>query len=93
MKPKPGPFVNEIKDSTLFYGNRVIKEFKEKYSISHTHILVAHSVIGRDSKHVEWVRAYIAILEGMHDYVMEFHTTGLVWNPKVCTTRFQTAYS
>ena len=29
-KPKPGPFVNEIKESSLFYGNRVIKEFKEK---------------------------------------------------------------
>ncbi len=27
---KPGPYVGEMKDSTQFYGNRVIKEFKEK---------------------------------------------------------------
>jgi len=30
ISPKPGPFVAEIKDSTLFYANRVLKEFKEK---------------------------------------------------------------
>lgn len=27
---KPGPYIGEMKDSTLFYGNRVIKDFKEK---------------------------------------------------------------
>ena len=31
QSPKPGPYVGEMKDSTQFYGNRVIKEFKEKY--------------------------------------------------------------
>ena len=31
QSPKPGPFVGEIKDSTQFYGNRVMKEYKEKY--------------------------------------------------------------
>ncbi|KAI0373302.1 cyclase-associated protein [Pilatotrama ljubarskyi] len=30
ITPKPGPYVGEVKDSTQFYGNRVIKEFKEK---------------------------------------------------------------
>ncbi|KZT74000.1 cyclase-associated protein [Daedalea quercina L-15889] len=30
ISPKPGPFVAEVKDSTQFYGNRVLKEFKEK---------------------------------------------------------------
>ncbi|KAJ8509525.1 hypothetical protein ONZ45_g8310 [Pleurotus djamor] len=63
---KPAPYVNDIKDSTLFYGNRVIKEFKEK-----------------DPKHAEWVRAYIALLEELRKYVLDQHTTGLVWNPKV----------
>ncbi|EGO20989.1 hypothetical protein SERLADRAFT_452131 [Serpula lacrymans var. lacrymans S7.9] len=65
VEPKPGPYVSEIKDSTMFYGNRVLKEFKDK-----------------DAKHVEWVRAYMAILEEMKRYIMEYHTTGLVWNPK-----------
>ena len=29
--PKPGPFIGEIKNSAQFYGNRIIKELKEKY--------------------------------------------------------------
>jgi len=29
-QPIPGPYINDIKDSTVFYGNRVIKEYKEK---------------------------------------------------------------
>ncbi|EEB87330.1 hypothetical protein MPER_15359, partial [Moniliophthora perniciosa FA553] len=28
--PKPGPYIGEIKDQVLYYGNRIIKEFKEK---------------------------------------------------------------
>ncbi|KZT28536.1 hypothetical protein NEOLEDRAFT_1129357 [Neolentinus lepideus HHB14362 ss-1] len=65
IEPKPGPYVKEINDSTLFYGNRVIKEFKEK-----------------DPKHAEWVRAYSALIEELRKYIMEYHTTGLTWNPK-----------
>ncbi|KAI0668519.1 adenylate cyclase associated N terminal-domain-containing protein [Trametes maxima] len=65
ISPKPGPYANEIKDSTQFYGNRIIKEFKEK-----------------EPKHVQWVRAYIAIQEEQHKYIMEYHTTGLEWNFK-----------
>ncbi|TFK42985.1 cyclase-associated protein [Crucibulum laeve] len=63
--PKPGPYVGDTKDSVDYYGNRVIKEFKEK-----------------DPKHVEWVRSFAAILEQTRKYIMEYHTTGLVWNPK-----------
>lgn len=65
VENKPGPYVTEIKDATQFYGNRIIKEFKEK-----------------DKTHVEWVRAFTAIFDDMKQYVMEHHTTGLVWNAK-----------
>jgi hypothetical protein len=37
----------------------------------------------RDTKHVEWVRSYIGLLEQMRLYAMEHHTTGLKWNPSV----------
>lgn len=37
----------------------------------------------REPKHVEWVRAWLSLLEEQRKYVMEFHTTGLAWNPKV----------
>ncbi|KAM5542594.1 hypothetical protein V8D89_003555 [Ganoderma adspersum] len=64
VSPKPGPYVGEMKDSTQFYGNRVIKEFKDK-----------------DPKHAEWVKGYASLLEEMKKYIMEYHTTGLRWNP------------
>jgi hypothetical protein len=37
----------------------------------------------RDQKHVEWVRAFISLLEELRKYTVEYHTTGLSWNPKV----------
>ncbi|KAG2158424.1 adenylate cyclase associated N terminal-domain-containing protein [Suillus bovinus] len=63
VEPKPGPYVNEIKESTTYYANRILKDFKEK-----------------DPRHAEWVRGFNGVLDGMKRYVMEFHTTGLVWN-------------
>ncbi|KZO95760.1 hypothetical protein CALVIDRAFT_537742 [Calocera viscosa TUFC12733] len=33
VEPKPAPFIGEIKDSTQFYTNRVLKEFKDKEPI------------------------------------------------------------
>ncbi|KAG0273124.1 hypothetical protein BGZ96_005006, partial [Linnemannia gamsii] len=36
----------------------------------------------KDQNHVLWVRAYIALLTELQNYVRKFHTTGLVWNPK-----------
>lgn len=30
VSPKPGPYVGDIKDSVDYYGNKVIKEYKEK---------------------------------------------------------------
>lgn len=65
VENKPGPYVTDMKEATQFYGNRIIKDFKEK-----------------DKTHVEWVRAYTAILDDLRKYVMDHHTTGLVWNAK-----------
>lgn len=30
---KPGPFVGDMKESANFYGNRVIKEFKDTFVV------------------------------------------------------------
>ena len=30
VSPKPGPYVKEMGDQALFYGNRIIKEYKGK---------------------------------------------------------------
>lgn len=36
----------------------------------------------RDAKQVDWVKSFTALLEELRKYVMEYHTTGLTWNPK-----------
>lgn len=59
----PVPYILEMKDSSQFYANRVIKENKE-------------------TTHVQWVQAYLALLTDLAAFVKKFHTTGLVWNPK-----------
>ncbi|KHJ92632.1 CAP protein [Oesophagostomum dentatum] len=33
-----------------------------------------------DKKHVEWARTWKELLETMHEFVRQTHTTGLVWN-------------
>lgn len=40
-------------------------------------------LLNRDPKHAEWVKGYAALLEEMRKYIMEYHTTGLTWNPNV----------
>jgi len=30
INPKPGPYINDIKDSVAYYGNKVMQEFKSK---------------------------------------------------------------
>lgn len=80
---KPGAYVTEIKDTAQFYGNRIIKEFKEKWVDMNPPVYPYSLFLGRDKTHVEWVKAFTAIFDDMKKYVMEHHTTGLVWNAKV----------
>ena len=49
---------------------------------------VLYSWMYRDTRHVEWVKAFLAVLEELRKYVLEFHTTGLTWNPEVCNSQF-----
>jgi hypothetical protein len=37
----------------------------------------------RNLKQVEWARSFIAVLEELRKYIMQYHTTGLTWNPEV----------
>lgn len=36
----------------------------------------------KDSNHATWVRAWVETLSELQVFVKQFHTTGLVWNPK-----------
>nr|CAG8594319.1 6968_t:CDS:2 [Entrophospora candida] len=47
----------------------------------------AHRVIkefkDKDRSHVDWANSFILLLTELQSYVQTYHTTGLVWNPKV----------
>lgn len=36
----------------------------------------------KDSKHVEWARAWVQTLTELQQYIKQYHTTGLVWSGK-----------
>lgn len=39
IEPKPADYITEVLDSAKFYGNRIIKEYKEKSASSHSEAL------------------------------------------------------
>ena len=65
IAPKPAQFVKQTYDSTVFYTNKVLKEFK-----------------GKNEKQVEWSKVLPKVLMDLKDYVHDYHTTGLMWNPE-----------
>ncbi|KAJ2787684.1 suppressor of rasval19 [Coemansia interrupta] len=57
-----------------------INEAKDSAQFYSNRVLKAWK--GKDDTHVEWVKAFLSILRELAAYVKQFHTTGLVWNPK-----------
>lgn len=63
-----------MNDAGMFYTNRVLKDSKD-------------SRASKDWKatspcHVDWTKAWVSTLTKLHALVKQYHTTGLVWNPK-----------
>jgi hypothetical protein len=56
--------------------------FQRKVGRCEPSVFLRSPSLVRDKTHVEWVRAFTAIFDDMKKYVMEHHTTGLVWNAK-----------
>ncbi|BFZ61468.1 suppressor of rasval19 [Saitoella coloradoensis] len=67
VEPTPAPYVGDMRDSAQFYANRVIKDWKEKEG---------------GSAHVKYVQTFLRLLSELQKYVKQWHTTGVVWNPK-----------
>lgn len=57
--------VKDSKETAMFYTNKVLTGFKSSADAA---------------KHKAWVETYLAIFEGMRDYIKEHHTTGPSWN-------------
>ncbi|KAF3904866.1 hypothetical protein ABW20_dc0106568 [Dactylellina cionopaga] len=66
LDTKPAEFVSEMANAGQFYGNRVIKEYKEK------------DKAGR--KHIDWVRSWYSICKSLEEYVRKYHLRGISWN-------------
>jgi len=63
-----------MNDAGQFYTNRVLKDSKD-------------SRASKDWKataqvHVDWTKAWVSGLANLQAMVKQYHTTGLVWNPK-----------
>jgi adenylyl cyclase-associated protein len=84
FQPKPVQAVIDIKDSVVYYGNKLKKEYKDKYVRHAPQSFHPLTTSFRDTKHLKWVDSYVAILDALQAYVKEYHTIGLAWNPKVC---------
>jgi adenylyl cyclase-associated protein len=63
----PGPFVLEMAEASVFYANKVRKDFKGKEGGDH---------------HVQWCKELDALWKGLGAFVKEYQPTGLTWNPK-----------
>ena len=81
IDPKPADYVSEVLSSAQFYGNRIIKEYKERFAtlgvtlaerFANTH--------ARDRKHVEWVNTFYSIFKSLNAYVKQHYPSGVTWN-------------
>jgi len=66
VEPTPGPFVDEARASSEFYSNKILVEFKTK--------------AGGDLQR-QWVAAWNDFLKELRNYIKQYHTTGVSWNP------------
>jgi len=67
VTPAPAPFVDEARASSEFYSNKILMEFKNKEG---------------GEVHRNWVHAINEFLKELKNYVKQYHTTGVAWNPK-----------
>ena len=63
-----------MNDAGQFYTNRVLKDSKDSRA-SKDWKATAQS-------HVDWTKSWVSALTNLHAMVKQYHTTGLVWNPK-----------
>lgn len=79
---KPFTHVEEFLGSAQFFGNRVIKEYKDKYVYSRDVCTVQLLTLCRDAKQVEWIQSFYQIFKQLRDYVKQYFANGIPWNPK-----------
>ena len=82
VAPTPAPYIKEMNDAGQFYTNRYLDENIEVAEFTLVLSRVLKDWKEKDANHVAWVKAWIATLTELQNYVKKNHTTGLVWNPQ-----------
>ncbi|KAF2713235.1 adenylyl cyclase-associated protein [Pleomassaria siparia CBS 279.74] len=62
---KPRDQILDLLGGAQMYGNKVLREFKDKPD---------------KTANVEWVRAYYKLFQAVAEYTKQHHTTGVAWN-------------
>ncbi|KAM0753887.1 hypothetical protein T439DRAFT_166355 [Meredithblackwellia eburnea MCA 4105] len=57
-----------------------VNEFKEAAAFWGNRVIKANKE--SNPKAAEWAKTYVELLEELRKYVMQYHTTGVSWNPK-----------
>lgn len=78
-------------DAAEYYGNRIIKDNKDKYCIML--VLMQSSFLWltlgiRDSTQCDWARSWTVVLKALAAYIKSHHTTGLAWGNKMRSMTF-----
>lgn len=68
-----------VSDTPLSY----IPEFKDSAQFWLNRVMKDYR--DKDEKHVDWVKTFLSIFDTLRDYVKEYHSTGLAWNPRGIT--------
>ncbi|ODQ82763.1 hypothetical protein BABINDRAFT_159276 [Babjeviella inositovora NRRL Y-12698] len=55
-----------------------IPEYKDSAQFWSNRVLKEYR--DKDAKHVEWVKRFLSIFDGLKAYVKEYHSTGVAWN-------------
>ncbi|KAF2010406.1 hypothetical protein BU24DRAFT_427532 [Aaosphaeria arxii CBS 175.79] len=62
--PKPHEYIKELFGGAQIFGNKVLKEYRDK----------------PDKTNAEWVQAYYKLFNVLADYAKQHHTTAVAWN-------------
>ncbi len=82
MEPKPASYITDTLGSAEFYGNRVLKEYKEKCEFPVDGLSKGMLTFLRDRAHFDWVQAFYQIFKSLTTYVKQHYPTGVTWNDR-----------
>ncbi|POR36627.1 Adenylyl cyclase-associated protein [Tolypocladium paradoxum] len=72
---RPYKHVDECLGSAQFFGNRVLKEQKDKHE-------KPPPATREDPKQVEWIQSFYQVFRDLAEYIRQFFPSGITWNAR-----------